>query len=216
MNTYHNYEDLIKNNAIWSEQKNLNMPDFFRELAASQSPPFLYIGCSDSRMPLDTFTQTNPGEMFVHRNIANQVSLTDMNILSVIEYALFTLKIKHLIVCGHYDCGGIKAAYHNQATGLVENWLRPIKDIMIDHKTELDGITDLNKKLNRISELNVISQIETLLKSSLLEKALEADRDKYLHIHGWVLDLSVGKIIELELPIELWREKGLVPPHHTL
>ncbi|MBN2544148.1 MAG: carbonic anhydrase, partial [Spirochaetes bacterium] len=194
---YHNYDDLLKNNLEWTKKQKKMNPEFFKNLAKSQKPPFLYIGCSDSRMPLDTFTQTLPGEMFVHRNIANQISLTDMNILSVVEYALFQLNIKHIIICGHYDCGGITAAYTSHADGLVENWLRPIKDIIMSNKEELDSISELSAKLNRISELNVIKQIETLLKTSILEKALEKDKKNKIHIHGWVLDLKSGIIKEL-------------------
>ncbi len=213
---YHSYDDLIKNNSEWSERMVTNHSEFLKQLAGAQRPPFLYIACSDSRLPLDTYTQTIPGEMFVHRNIANHVSLTDMNLLSVVEYAVFSLKVKHIILCGHYDCGGIKAAYHNTATGLVENWLRPIKDIILSNREELDKIESLTEKLNRISEINVIQQLENLLKSSILEKALEEDKENYLHIHGWVLDLSKGKIIDIELPMQLWRSKGLIPPHHNL
>ncbi len=213
---YHSYKDLLNNNKNWAQQQLEINPQVFEILSQSQKPPFLYIGCSDSRMPLDTYTQTRPGEMFVHRNIANQISLTDMNILSVLEYALMQLKIKEVIVCGHYQCGGIAAAYHNNASNTVENWIRPIKDILIDNKKELDSISDTNDKLNRISELNVIRQIETLLKTSAMEKILEQDKKNELHVHGWVLDLKHGAIKELELPIGLWQEKGLLPDYHQL
>ncbi len=213
---YNNYDDLLKNNLQWTKKQKKSNPEFFKNLAISQNPPFLYIGCSDSRMPLDTYTQTQPGEMFVHRNIANQISLTDMNILSVFEYALFQLHIKHIIICGHYECGGIQAAYTNQAAGIVDNWLRPVKDIIMCNKKELDAIPDLNDRLNRISELNVIMQIETLLKTSVMEKTLKADTNNELHIHGWVLDLKNGNIKELDLPVEEWKMRGLLPVHHNL
>lgn len=213
---YNNYDDLLKNNLQWTKKQKKRNPEFFENLSKTQNPPFLYIGCSDSRMPLDTYTQTQPGEMFVHRNIANQISLTDMNILSVFEYALFQLHIKHIIICGHYECGGIQAAYTSQATGIVDNWLRPVKDIIMSNKKELEAIPELHDRLNRISELNVIKQIETLLKTSVVEKTLKADKNNELHIHGWVLDLKNGNIKELDLPIEEWKMRGLLPEHHNL
>jgi carbonic anhydrase len=212
----HQYHELLLNNRQWAHRLRESTPDFFDNLAKSQNPPFLYIGCSDSRMPLDTYTQTQPGEMFVHRNIANQISLTDMNVLSVFEYALFHLKIKHIIICGHHECGGIYSAYTNLASGLVENWLRPIKDILISNRDELDAIPVLSDKLNRISELNVIKQIETLLKTSILEKALENDPENEIHLHGWILELKKGTIKELALPLDEWKNKGLVPAYHNL
>jgi carbonic anhydrase len=213
---YHDYHDLLKNNITWAGSRLKDDPSFFENLAKSQNPPFLYIGCSDSRMPLDTFTQTQPGEMFVHRNIANQITLTDMNILSVFEYALVQLKIRHIIICGHYECGGIFSAYSNQSSGIVENWLRPIKDIIMNNKEELDAIPVISDRLNKISELNVIKQIENLLKTSMLEKYLQSDKNNELHIHGWVLDLKKGIIKELDLPVEYWKKKGLIPPFHNL
>ena len=213
---YHSYSDLLKNNEEWAKKQLEKNPDFFENLARSQNPPFLYIGCSDSRMPLDTYTQTQPGEMFVHRNIGNQIFLTDMNMLSVLEYAIFQLEIKHIIICGHYECGGIYSAYTNQSTGLVENWVKPIKDIIYDNKDILENIPDLSDKLKKISELNVIKQVENLLKTSIMEKAIEADKKNQIHIYGWVLDLKKGIIMELKLPVKQWKNRGILPEFHKL
>lgn len=206
----HTYQELLQNNRNWARAILKEDPDFFQTMASKQNPPFLYIGCSDSRMPLDTYTQTHPGEMFVHRNIANVVSLTDMNLLSVLEYALFQLRVSHVIVCGHHECGGIEAAYRGTATGIVDNWIRPVTDLILSNKKELDAIPDMKLRLQRVAELNVVRQLETLLKTSSMEKAL-ADRDYYFQIHGWVLQLETGTIAELELPLEAWKEAGLLP-----
>lgn len=204
------YKDLIENNKIWAQQKQSSEPEYFERLSHSQSPPFLYIGCSDSRMPLDTYTSTEPGELFVHRNIANQVSLTDINFLSVLEYAVNVLKVKHIIVCGHYRCGGIAAAYHGKVKGLVGNWTNPIRDLVLDYNQELNAIADLDDRLDKLSELNVIQQVENLFKTNIVQHALVKCQALF-QIHGWVLDLKTGLIKELELPIEQWKKKGLLP-----
>jgi carbonic anhydrase len=204
------YEELVENNKKWAQHKQISMPEYFKKLSHSQNPPFLYIGCSDSRMPLDTFTQTEPGEMFVHRNIANQVSLTDINFLSVLEYAVNVLKVKHIIVCGHYRCGGVAAAYEGKVKGLVGNWTNPIRELVLDYHSELNGIEDLEQRLDRLSELNVIKQVENLYRTNIIQHAL-IDCKVCFKIHGWVLDLKTGLIKELELPIDQWKAKGLVP-----
>jgi len=204
------YDELIKNNQIWANQKQQTMPEYFARLSHSQKPPFLYIGCSDSRMPLDTFTQTEPGELFVHRNIANQVSVTDINFLSVLDYAVNVLKVKHVIVCGHYRCGGVAAAYEGKVKGLVGNWINPIRELVLDYNAELNLIDEIEQRLDRLSELNVIKQVENLYKTSIVQHAL-AECNVCFQIHGWVLDLKTGLIKELELPLEQWKAKGLVP-----
>ena len=193
------YSQLIRNNQEWAAKKLQAEPGYFKHLSVRQEPNFLYIGCSDSRMPLDTYTSTEPGELFVHRNIANQVSLTDINLLSVLDYAINVLKVKHVIVCGHYDCGGVRAAYKHQATGLVGNWISPISDLAREHKAELDAIVDETQRLNRLSELNVLRQVDNLRKTHVIQRALQKCHADF-QIHGWVLDLSTGQIIELELP----------------
>lgn len=201
------YSHLISNNKLWAERKKLAEPDYFSRLSMRQQPNFLYIGCSDSRMPLDTFTSTEPGELFVHRNIANQVSITDINFLSVLDYAVHVLKVKHIIVCGHYNCGGVTAAYKGQATGLVGNWISPIRDLAKEHKQELDTIENEAERINRLSELNVIRQVENLYKTHVVQRALQKCHSEF-RIHAWVLDLASGHIIELPLPEGLDHKSG--------
>lgn len=203
------YQNLIRKNLLWAQNKSKTNPDYFKRLKQSQKPPFLYIGCSDSRMPLDTFTQTEPGELFVHRNIANQVSLTDINFLSVLEYAVTVLKVKHIIVCGHYQCGGVEAAYTNSADGLVGNWVNPIRDLVLKFDAELQAIENREDRLNRLSEINVIKQAENLYKTAVVQRSLRKN-PKQFQIHGWVLDLSSGMIRQLEMPWQRWLRKGLV------
>lgn len=204
--TYHN---LIRKNLQWAREKSKTKPEYFARLKQAQKPPFLYIGCSDSRMPLDTFTQTEPGELFVHRNIANQVSLTDINFLSVLEYAVKVLKVKHIIVCGHYQCGGVEAAYTNQADGLVGNWVNPIRELVLKFDHELQSIENLEDRLNRLSEINVVKQVENLYKTAVVQRTL-SENPKQFQIHGWVLDLSTGLIKQLDMPWQRWLQKGLV------
>ncbi len=192
-----NYKQLIENNKSWAKKKKEYSPGYFDNLKLRQEPHFLYIGCSDSRMPLDTFTQTEPGELFVHRNIANQVSITDINFLSVLDYAVNVLRVKHIIVCGHYGCGGVNAAYHGLARGLVGNWISPIRDIAREHKEELEAIQDEEKRLNRLSELNVLKQVGNLCKTHVIQQAVSEGRIDF-QIHAWMLDLSNGLIMELE------------------
>ena len=205
----HTYEELIRSNREWVDIKLGEDSGYFRELQKSQKPPFLYIGCSDSRMPLDTFTQSNPGEMFVHRNIANQVSFTDMNLLTVLEFAIQKLKVEHIIVCGHTGCGGIEAAYRNNADGLIVNWVQPIKEIIADNRKMLDAISDIHQRLDRISELNIIHQVENLLRTSVIEKAFKL-RQKFF-LHGWLLEVGKGNIKEIVLPVDAWKKRGLMP-----
>lgn len=206
---YHSYEDLLANNKRWVAERLGEDPDYFAKLAQGQQPPFLYIGCSDSRKPLNTMTQTKPGEVFIHRNIANQVSLTDMNLLSVLEYAIETLKVKHVIVCGHQNCGGIEAAYRGTATGLVENWVTPIKDLCVVHREELDALPDDAARLNRLAELNVLSQVRNVLKTSVVHKAVK--QGTLPRLHGWIFQINSGLIYELKLPVAEWKALGLLP-----
>jgi len=206
---YHTYKELLDNNSQWAIQKTENEPKFFSRLAKQQKPKFLFIGCSDSRMPLDIFTQTEPGELFIHRNIANQVSLTDMNFISVLEYAVDVLRVEHVIVSGHYCCGGIEAAYRREGEGTVGNWLTPIIDISIKYRDELDAIEDEELRLQRLSELNVVAQVANIFKTSVIHRALSENRAPRLH--GWVMDIHSGLIKELPLPFDRWKENGLIP-----
>jgi carbonic anhydrase len=207
------YEQLLVQNKNWAEDKKDKEPKYFKILSKDHKPPFLFISCSDSRIPMDTYTQTEPGELFIHRNIANQISLTDMNFLSVLEYAVFSLKVKHIIVCGHYYCGGVEAAYKDSAQGLVENWVTPIKDLIKRNKSLLDDIHDERAKLNFISEINVIDQVKKLFKVSMIENIIKEGKE-FPTIHGWILDISHGTIKELTLPIEKWKEEGIVPKNY--
>lgn len=210
MRHYHSYTDLIRNNAQWAAAKLQVEPRFFTELSEYQKPPFMYIGCSDSRVPVDTFTQTQPGELFIHRNIANQVSMTDMNLLSAIEYAVETLEVKHIILSGHYECGGVTGAWQNNVRGLTENWTTPIKDIIRAHRAELDAMPDESARLDRLTELNVLAQVKNIFKISLIERLIEAG-GYYPRIHGWILDIRHGLIRDLPLPLEAWKAEGVVP-----
>jgi carbonic anhydrase len=189
------YERLLENNKAWAVSENENNPQFFEDLAKGQNPEYLWIGCSDSRVPANQITGTKPGEIFVHRNIANMVVHTDMNLLSVLSYAVDVLKVKHIIVCGHYDCGGVLAAMGNKQYGLIDNWLRHIKDVYRYHYVELDAIEDMNERGRRFVELNVIEQVHDVGKTSIVQNAWKNDQP--LHIHGWVYDLHDGLIKDL-------------------
>jgi carbonic anhydrase len=191
------YLRLLENNKAWVEKQNAVNPEFFNELAAGQSPEYLWIGCSDSRVPANEITGTRPGEMFVHRNIANMVVHSDMNLLSVLSYAVEVLKVKHIIVCGHYGCGGVKAAMGNKQFGLIDNWLRHIKDVYRLHHAELDAITDEEKRVRRLVELNVIEQVNDLGKTTIVQNAWSNNQP--LHIHGWVYDIQDGLIKDLDV-----------------
>ncbi|MGE0560995.1 MAG: carbonate dehydratase [Flavobacteriales bacterium] len=191
------YKQLIENNQKWVESKLAIDENYFKKLSEGQQPPVLWIGCADSRVPANELIGAQPGEVFVHRNIANMVIHTDMNMLSVLDYAVNALKVKHVIVCGHYGCGGIKAAMGNQHIGLIDNWIRHIKDVYRFHHKELDGISDENKKFDRFVELNVVEQVLDLAKTSIVQSAWE--KNQTLHIHGWVYNLRDGKIIDLDV-----------------
>ena len=170
-------------------------PEYFEKLSKGQNPQFLWIGCSDSRVPANEITGTQPGDIFVHRNIANMVVHTDMNMLSVLDYAVNILKVKHVIVCGHYGCGGVKAAMNNEQYGLVDNWLRVIKDVYRTHSKELESIVNEEKRFDRFVELNVIEQVFDLTKTSIIQNAWrEIDGPQ---IHGWVYSLKTGLIKDL-------------------
>ena len=167
-------------------------PDFFNRLVNVQKPDFLWIGCSDSRVPPDQITQTQPGEIFIHRNIANMVIHTDMNVLSVLEYSVNVLKVNHIIVCGHYGCGGVKAAFQQHSLGLINKWLRNIKDVYRFHQDEIRAIPDEEGRLNKLIELNVKEQVMNVAKTSIVQRAWKERNAP--HLHGWVYDLHDGVI----------------------
>ncbi len=191
------YQKLIDNNHKWVEQK-LNLdPDFFKDLAVEHKPEFLWIGCSDARVPADQITNTKPGQIFVHRNIANLVVHTDMNLLSVVHYGIQVLKVKHIIVCGHYDCGGVAAAMSNKSFGFIDNWLSNIKDVYRLHKDELNAIEDVRSRQRRLVEISVVEQVNNLSKTSVIQ---DAWRENNLPIlHGWVYDVGDGLINDLNI-----------------
>lgn len=189
------YERLLLENKAWAEHKTEQDPDFFLRLSSDQTPEFLWIGCSDSRVPANEITNTEPGEMFVHRNIANLVVHTDLNLLSVLQYAVDVLKVEHIIVCGHYGCGGVKAAMTQQNFGLINKWLRNIKDVYRFNRIELDSIGDESARLNRLCELNVIEQVNNLTETSIVQKAWKKHQRPMLH--GWIYSLNDGIIKEL-------------------
>jgi carbonic anhydrase len=189
------YYRLLENNKAWATLKKNSDPYFFENLAQGQSPEYLWIGCSDSRVPANEVTATKPGEIFEHRNIANMVVHSDMNLLSVLSYAVDVLKVKHIIVCGHYGCGGVQAALGNKPFGLIDNWLRHLKDVYRLHHEELDRIEDPEVRFRRMVELNVIEQVQDLGKTSIVQNAW--NRHQPLHIHGWVYDIKDGLIKDL-------------------
>jgi carbonic anhydrase len=189
------YNQLLKNNKTWVASKLANDPEYFQKLSAGQSPPVLWIGCSDSRVPANEIIGAQPGEVFVHRNIANMVVHSDMNMLSVLDYAVNVLKVKHIIVCGHYGCGGVQAAMTNKHIGLIDNWIRHIKDVYRFHQDELNAIQDEKDRFNRFVELNVIEQVLDLAKTSIVQAAWESGQD--VHVHGWVYGINDGVIKDL-------------------
>jgi carbonic anhydrase len=184
------YEKLLLENKAWAKEMKEEDPDFFERLVNVQTPEFLWIGCSDSRVPPNEITQTRPGEIFIHRNIANMVVHTDLNMLSVLQYAVEVLKVKHIIVCGHYGCGGVKAAMSRKSLGIINKWLRNIKDVYRYHQEEVDACVSEDDKVNKLIELNVREQVYNLAKTSIVQKAWK--KFNAPHIHGWVYDLHDG------------------------
>jgi len=200
---YHSIAELLKDNQSWVAQQQQADPTYFQELSAGQTPPYLYIGCSDSRLPLTQYTQTEPGEMFVHRNIANQVCLTDINFLSVLEYAIAHLHVQHIIVCGHYYCGGIQAAFEGTTTGVVDSWVNPIRELYLQHEEEICQLPNRQAQLNRLAELNVQVQVKNLYQTSIMRQVLREERAP--EVHGWLLDLHSGLIKDLNVATEAWQ-----------
>lgn len=189
------YKKLLDNNKDWVKNQLDKDPDFFNRLADGQQPPLLWIGCADSRVPANEIIGAQPGEVFVHRNIANMVIHTDMNMLSVLDYAVNVLKVKHVIVCGHYGCGGVAAAMTNKHFGLIDNWIRHIKDVYRFHHEELSLVKDEKARFNRFVELNVVEQVMDLAKTSIIQGAWE--KGQQIHLHGWVYDIKDGLIKDL-------------------
>lgn len=193
------YKKLLDNNKKWVESKLSLDPDFFKKLSSGQKPPVLWIGCADSRVPANDIIGADPGEVFVHRNIANMVVHSDMNMLSVLDYAVNVLEVKHVIVCGHYGCGGVQTAMTNKHVGLIDNWIRHIKDVYRFHQEELNDIENEKDRFNRFVELNVVEQVLNVAKTSIVQSAWE--RGQNLHVHGWVYDIHDGLINDLDVTI---------------
>jgi len=193
------YQDIFKNNELWVAQKLREDPEYFQKLSKGQTPPILWIGCSDSRVPANEITGTQPGEIFVHRNIANMVVHTDMSMLSVLDYAVNVLGVSHVIVCGHYGCGGVHAALENKQVGIIDNWLRHIKDVYRLHKDEIDALPTLRDKQRRMVEVNVQEQVYDLSKTSIIQRAWE--QGKFLQVHGLVYDLENGILKDLDVTV---------------
>lgn len=191
------YKEILAYNEKWIAEKTASNPNFFNDLCVEQKPDYLFIGCSDSRVDPDIFTGLNLGDLFVHRNVSNIVNPIDLNVASVIQYAITNLKVKHIIVCGHYGCGGIKAAMEEEGIGKNSPWLQIIKDIYRIHKMELEKIKDETKRYDRLVELNVIEQIENVIEMDCIQSL--KDTQDYPTIHGWVFDMRTGKIIDLNL-----------------
>ena len=191
------YNKILERNKKWVEDTLALDPNYFQDLAKGQTPPLLWIGCSDSRVPANEIIGAKPGETFVHRNIANMVIHSDMNMLSVLDYAVNVLKVKHVLVCGHYGCGGIKAAMGNDSVGIIDNWIRHIKDVYRLHKDELDAIEDETERFNRFVELNVIEQVFDLAKTSIVQSAWKNGQE--LSLHGWVYGLNSGFVTDLNV-----------------
>jgi carbonic anhydrase len=190
-------DHLLENNRAWAERIRREDADFFAKLAAQHSPNYLWIGCSDSRVPANTIIGLMPGDVFVHRNVANVVVHTDLNCLSVIQFAIDVLKIGHIIVCGHYGCGGVRAALEKQEHGLIDNWLRHVGDIHTLHREELDAIPDFDRRVDRMCELNVATQVDHVCQTTVVRDAWRRGQD--LAVHGWIYSIDDGLIRDLGL-----------------
>jgi carbonic anhydrase len=189
------YKKILDNNKKWVEDQLAIDVEYFKDLAKGQQPPLLWIGCSDSRVPANEIIGAKPGEVFVHRNIANMVIHSDMNMLSVLDYAVNVLKVKHVIVCGHYGCGGVKAAMGNQSIGLIDNWIRHIKDVYRLHETYLNTIEDEEERFNKFVEVNAQEQVFDLAKTSIVQNAWRNGQE--LTLHGWTYGLNSGYVTDL-------------------
>jgi carbonic anhydrase len=199
---------LLDQNRAWAENIKASDPDFFQTLAKQQSPRFLWIGCADSRVPATQLAGMLPGEMFVHRNVANVVDHTDFNCLSVMQYAVDVLKVEHIIVCGHHGCGGVKAAMDNLQLGLIDNWLRHVQDVLHEHEELLADIKDEEKRLDRLCELNVVKQVLNVGRTTILQSAWQ--RGQEIVVHGWIYGLQDGLLRDLGVSVD--NPKGIVRP----
>jgi carbonic anhydrase len=191
-----NFEQIFKNNEKWIAEKTQQNPAYFQDLSKGQKPEILYIGCSDSRVTAEDLMGAQPGELFIHRNVANMVVSIDLNVMSVINYAVTHLKVKHVVVCGHYECGGVKASLQPLDMGILNPWLRNIRDVYRTHQAELDAITDEQKKFDRLVEKNVEEQCINVIKTAAVQKAY---KERGLTVQGWVFDMRTGRLIDLKI-----------------
>lgn len=194
------FQQIFENNKKWVADKLATDPEYFEKLSKGQNPEFLYIGCSDSRVTAEDLMGLNPGEVFIHRNVANQVIGTDNNINAVVQYAVEHLKVKHIIVCGHYECGGVKAALHPSDMGQLNSWLQTLRDVYRLHRTELDSIEDAHQRFDRLVELNVLEQCFNIIKIDHVQRSWY--KTGYPKIHGWVFDVRTGNLMDLGLSME--------------
>ncbi len=192
-------DHLFANNRAWSEKITTREPEFFARLAAQQAPEYLWIGCSDSRVPANEIVGLLPGELFVHRNVANVVVHTDLNCLAVLQFAVDVLHVKHVIVCGHYGCGGVRAALSSERLGLIDNWLRHVQDVRERHASLLGGVDDGERRVDRLCELNVIDQVRHVCETTIVQDAWA--RNQPLAVHGWIYGLNDGRLQDLELSV---------------
>jgi len=199
----------MQNNKEFVEEAVKNDPYYFKKLSEGQKPSILYIGCSDSRMPITSFTKTMPGDIFIHRNIGNQVFTNDINILSVLEYAVEVLNIKYIVIAGHYQCGAVQSAIKGVNNPLTSNWISTIRELYLENKEEIEKMNSFDNKADYLSELNVIYQIKRLLKTSIMKNRLK--KKPYPLIIGWIIDIYTGYIKELPLPIDIWKKLELLP-----
>ena len=196
-------DKLFANNRAWADEMNRQNPEFFRQLAGQQKPHYFWIGCSDSRVPANQIVGLLPGEMFVHRNVANIVAHTDLNCLSAIQFAVDVLRVDHIIVCGHYECGGVLAALRDDKLGLIDNWLRQVQDVIAKNQTELDSLKTDQQRHNRLCELNVIEQAANVSKTTVLSDARA--RGHNVAVHGWIYDIHDGLLRDVEASLTVRR-----------
>lgn len=204
-------EKWLAANRAWSDRMRERDPGFFERLVHAQSPELLWIGCSDSRLPPDQIVGRLPGEIFVHRNVGNVVVHTDLNCLSVLQYGIEVLRVKHVIVCGHYGCGGVRAAMSSQPLGLIDNWLRNVRDVFTANRVELDGIADAAGRENRLCELNVAAQVANVCHTTIVQDAWR--RGQALSVHGWIYELADGLVRDLGLDVE---STDQIPPAYRM
>ena len=196
--------ELLKHNVQWAAARQHEDPDYFSRLSGLQQPEFLWIGCSDSRVPANVITGLEPGEVFVHRNVANLVHSGDLNLLSVLQYAVEMLKVKHIIICGHYGCGGVTAAVDGARHGLIDHWLQPIRDVAEASREDLDPIKDQTERLDKLCELSIAAQVRNLSRTPIIQSAWQQGKD--LTIHGWAYGLNDGLLRDLKCGEEIWRD----------